>query len=111
MELYEELLEFSKDKINEFFKHVELFEGQFQYNEFIDYIHNKSEEIIKNSMDVSISNIQDYYEVIISLSIINFLYFMICSFLYSYLYSSLSSATIKLFIFSSLSIGYVIPLF
>ena len=44
-------------------------------NEFIDYIHNKSEEIIKNSMDVSISNIQDYYEVIISLSIIALQYY------------------------------------
>lgn len=44
-------------------------------NEFIDYIHNKSEEIIKNSMDVSISNIQDYYEVIISLSMIALQYY------------------------------------
>ena len=43
--------------------------------EFIDYIHNKSEEVIKNSMDLSISNIKDYYEVIISLSIIALQYY------------------------------------
>lgn len=43
--------------------------------EFIDYIHSKSEETIKNSMDVSISNLQDYYEVIISLSIIALKYY------------------------------------
>lgn len=43
--------------------------------EFFDYIHRESEEIIKNSMDVSISNLQDYYEVIISLSIIALKYY------------------------------------
>lgn len=43
--------------------------------EFIEYIHDKSEERIRNSMDISISNIKDYYEVIISLSIIALQYY------------------------------------
>lgn len=43
--------------------------------EFFDYIHKEAEEIIKNNMDVSISNLQDYYEVIISLSIIALQYY------------------------------------
>lgn len=51
MGLYEELLEFSKDRINEFFKHIELFEGQFEYNDFNKiclekmYIDNSQEKI------------------------------------------------------------------
>lgn len=51
MILYEELLEFSKDKINDFFKNVKLFEGQFEYNDFNQmclekmYIHNAQENI------------------------------------------------------------------
>ena len=51
MSLYEELLEFSKERINEFFKNVELFEGQFEYNDFnricLDkmYINNTQENI------------------------------------------------------------------
>ena len=51
MVLYEELLEFSKERINEFFKKVELFEGQFEYNDFnkicLDkmYINNTQENI------------------------------------------------------------------
>ena len=51
MGLYEELLEFSKDRISEFFKNVELFEGQFEYNDFnkmcLDkmYINNAQEKI------------------------------------------------------------------
>lgn len=56
MELYEELLEFSKDRINEFFKNVTLFEGQFNYTEFNKvcyekmYIDNKYESLktVKN---------------------------------------------------------------
>lgn len=34
MSLYKELLDFSQDRIKDFFKNVELFDGQFEYNEF-----------------------------------------------------------------------------
>lgn len=44
-------------------------------DEFFNQIHKKAEEIIKNSMEVSISNLEDYYEVIISLSIIALKYY------------------------------------
>ena len=38
---YKELLEFGKEKINDFFKNVKLFENQFDYSNFNDdcYVH------------------------------------------------------------------------
>jgi len=53
MGLYEELIEYSQDKLDDFFKNVPTFEGQFRYNEFNDkcyknmYLNNNQENIKK----------------------------------------------------------------
>lgn len=65
MELYEELLEFSRDRIKDFFKNVELFEGQFKYNDF-----NKTclEKMYKNNVQENIKTVKDLKEEIPELS-------------------------------------------
>lgn len=51
MTLYEELLDFSRDRLYDFFKNVKLFEGQFEYTDFNKkcfeqmYLNNKQEDI------------------------------------------------------------------
>ncbi len=51
MSLYKELLDYSNERIKDFFKNVELFEGQFEYSEFNEecyskmYINNNNDDI------------------------------------------------------------------
>lgn len=61
MTLYEELLEFSKERIEDFFKNISLFDGQFEYNSFNDECYKN---MYLNNNQSSIKTVKDLKEII-----------------------------------------------